>query len=266
LKDGELARRVAPPYPACRAEYFRDNIRQLYTRSKTEPPESALNKDYTDYFTKFGWRNGWIDPNLTMHTVPIKPDEGHVLARVIQLTTGFGPTRTEGDAELLRRLVTGDFIVRADADPAKLAAALERIFRKECELPVSLSVIEVEREVYVLSGKYEANPMPDRKKHQIEVFGFELTDRKTGGGGSGTLREMAHHIEDFIDSRVVIEAVTGAPRQVEWHYNYRSPFTEEQRAQDHNAEAVMKNIGLQTGLTARLEKRKIKVMVVKKAD
>jgi hypothetical protein len=81
--------------------------------------------------------------------------------------------------------------VRAGADAEKVAAALEKILRKECDLPVSLAVQEVERDVYVLSGKYEAKPLADRKKNQIEVYGFQLTDRTTGGGGSGTLQEMA---------------------------------------------------------------------------
>jgi hypothetical protein len=39
-----------------------------------------------------------------------------------------------------------------------------------------------------------------------------------------------------------------------------------ERAHDHDAEAVMKNITAQTGLTVNLEKRKIKVLVVKNAE
>lgn len=118
--------------------------------------------------------------------------------------------------------------------------------------------------VIILSGKYEAKPLPERKKDLIEIYGFELTDRTTGGGGSGNLQEMADHIEGFIESRIVIGAVQGAPKEVEWHFNSRSPATAQQRAQDTDAESVMKNLTAQTGLTAKLEKRKIKILVVKK--
>jgi len=77
---------------------------------------------------------------------------------------------------------------------------------------------------------------------------------------------MADHVEAFIEVPIAIGEVTGAPKEVEWHFNYRSPFTAAERAQDIDAEAVMKNITAQTGLTVKLEKRKIKVLVVKKAE
>lgn len=267
LKDGELVRRVAPPYPGCRAEYFKDRIREFYKRNKLNlPAEEELKADNTNYFTKFGWKDGWPVDELTMQNTPVKPDEGVRLVQLIRMTTGFGHTRTEGDAGLLEEKVTGDFVVRAGADPAKVAAELEKILRKECSLNVALAVQEVERDVYILSGKYEAKPLVERKKDRIEIYGFELTDRTTGGGGSGTLQEMADHIEGFIESRVAIGEVQGAPKKVEWHFNYRSPFTAQQRAQDTDAEAVVKNITAQTGLTAKLEKRKIKVLTVKKGE
>ena len=266
LRDGELIRRIAPPYPECRAEYFKDQYREAYRRLKLDPPAEVLNKDYTDYYTKFGWKDGWPVDELSMHNTPVKPDVGVRLLQLIHMATGFGHTRTEGDAELLERKVTGDFVVRADADPAKVAAALEKILRKEWDLAVSLSVEDVERDVYTLSGKYEAKPLADRKKNFIEIYGFELTDRKTGGGGSGSLQRMADHIEGFCESRFAIGEVAGAPKEVEWHFNYRSSFTAVQRAQDTDPGSVMANIEAQTGLTAKLEKRKIKVLFVKKPE
>jgi RNA polymerase sigma factor (sigma-70 family) len=264
LKDGEVIRRVAPPYPACRAEYFRDEIRELFKRNKIDPPEAELNKDYTNYFVKFGWKDGWIVPHLRSMTTPVKPEEGVALLRVFDLTMKFPAIRVESDDDLLDRKVTGDFVVRAGADPVKVAAALETILRKECDLPVSLAVADAERDVYVLSGKYEAKPLPDRKESQIEVYGFELTDRNTGGGGSGSLQEMADHLEGWIEARIALDKIEGAPKRVEWHFNFRSPFTKEQHAEDKDPESVMKNIAAQTGLTVKLEKRKVKVLAVKK--
>ncbi len=266
LRDGELIRRIAPPYPACRAEYFNDLTRKVYKRSKIDPPAEALSRDYTDFFTKFGWKDDWPVDGLTMHNTPVKPEVGVKVVQLVHMATGFGHTRTEGDSGLSDAKVTGDFVVRADADPAKLAAALEKILRKECDLSVSLSVREVERDVYVLSGKYAAKPLEDREKDAIEIYGFELTDRKTGGGGSGTLRAMADHIEGFCESRIAIGEVAGAPKEVRWHFNYRSPFTALQRAQDTDVESVMGNIANQTGLTANREKRKIKVLFVEKPE
>jgi len=69
-----------------------------------------------------GWkdRNGWPVERLTMHNTPVKPDVGVRLVQLIRTTTGHGHTRVEGDAGLLEEKVTGDFVVRADADPAKV--------------------------------------------------------------------------------------------------------------------------------------------------
>jgi hypothetical protein len=181
------------------------------------------------------------------------------------MTTGFNTTRMDAWAVVLTRKVTGDFVVLADADPKGVAAALEKILRKECDLAVSLEVQEDERDVYVLSGKYEAKPLAKRKRNRIEVYAIELTDPKKGAGGSGSLQEMAEAIEDFIEVPLAIGEITGAPREVEWHINYRSPFTDSVRAQDRDAEVVMEKIAAQTGLTVKLEKRKIKVLVVKEA-
>jgi RNA polymerase sigma factor (sigma-70 family) len=266
LKDGELVRRVAPPYPECRAEYFKDRTREQYKRLKMDPPEKALNEDYTDYFTKFGWKDGWTAGALTSHVVPVKPAAGVQLSQLLQMTTGFQRTRLDADEQILETKVTGDWVVRAGADPEKLVAALETILQKECDLKVSLTIKDAEREVYVLSGKYESKPVPDRKKNQIELFARELGDRNTGGGGSGTLQEMADHAEGWIGVPIVLGKIEGAPKQVEWHYNFRSPFTKEQHAEDKDPTAVMTNVGTQTGLTVKLEKRTIKVLAVKTSD
>jgi len=266
LKDGEVLRRVPPPYPKCRAEYFRDLTRAAYKRSKLEVPEEEANRDYSDHFTKFGWADGWAVDRLRACIVPVEPEVGGTLLQVATMTTGFPHTRVEGDDALLEQKVTGDFVVRAGADPEKVAAALEKVLRKECERSVSLAIKEVERKAYVLSGKWDAKPLPDRKEHEIEVYGFELTDRAVGGGGTGDLATMVAHTEGFINVPIVLGKIEGAPKRVEWHYNARSPFTEAQRAQDTDPESVMRNLAAQTGLTVVSEKRAIKVLVVRKGE
>jgi hypothetical protein len=264
LKAGELVRRVAPPYPECRAEFFNDRIRAAYTRSKVEPPPDALKKDHTDHFTAFVWKDGWVSDRLSSHTVPVPPDKGVTLGRLIAMVSRYSRARLDAADETLETRVTGDWSVRADADPSKLAAALEKILQAECGLTVAVAVKEAERDVYVLSGKYTAKPLPERKENAVEVYARELTDRTTGGGGRGTLEELAASVEGWVEAPVILEKVEGAPKAVEWHFNFRSPFTAAEHAEDTDPEAVMKNIAAQTGLTAKREKRAIQVWTVAK--
>jgi RNA polymerase sigma factor (sigma-70 family) len=266
LKDGEVIRRVPPPYPECRAEYFRDMVRDSYKRAKTEPTPQAMNKDYSNYFTKLGWKDGWTVGQFLMQRVPVKPDEGVTLGSLVHMTTGFRHTRTAGAVELLDRKVTGDFIVLAGADPGNVVAALEKILRKDCNLPVALVVKEAERDVFVLSGKYEARPLADRQQNQIEVYASELTDRNFGGGGSGTMQEMADLVEAFVSAPIDVGEILESPNQVQWHFNFRSPFTAKENAEDTVSQAVMNNIAAQTGLSVKREKRKIKVLEVKSQE
>src|SRR5262249_28021862 len=143
------------------------------------------------------------------------------------------------------------------------AAALEKILRKECGVQLSLSVIEVKRNVYVLSGNYATKPLKDRPKDLVEIYASELTDRSIGGGGSGSLEELASNLEAFVVVPVILGDVSGSPRRVEWHFNARVPATDKQRMEDTNPESVMKHVTEQTGLTVRREVRKIAVLTIK---
>lgn len=265
LKEGELIRRIAPPYPACRAEFFRDRLRQAYNRSNEEVPEAAAKQDYSDYFTKLAWKDGWPVAKLTMQTVPVKPDEGVQLSQLLRMVTGFNAARTDGDGVLARK-VTGDFVIQAGADPERLAGALEKILRRECNVAVSIKVEEQEQVVYVFSGRYKARPLPDRKHNQVEIYAFQLGDRREGGGGTGSFAELADHLEGFIGQPVVLEDVADAPKVVEWHYNEGGRKIAGNRNPDRDADPVTENVAVQTGLRVGLETRKIKILVVKEVE
>jgi RNA polymerase sigma factor (sigma-70 family) len=267
LKDGEVVRRVAPPYPECRNEYFRNEVREWHLRIGDKLPEAEAKKDYTNQFVKFGWKGNWPAANPTVRMVGLEPDRGIDVGRLIEVATGLPDYRIEAapaaGTPVTREPVTGDWVVRVGAEPEKVAAALETILRGECGLNLALAVKEDERDVFVLSGKYAAKPLPG-SGNEIEIYARELTDRNGGGGGTGDLGLMAERVEDHIDFPIVLGRVEGAPKQVTWHYNYRLKATDEQRKEDRDPEAVMKNLTAQTGLTATKEKRKIKVLEVKK--
>jgi hypothetical protein len=203
----------------------------------------------------------------------VKPGTGVALARLLDMTAGVARTRLEGPAELLEAKVTGDFVVRDGATPDQVVGQLQAILTKECELPVSLTFKEVEEPVFVLSGKYEARPLDGREKHQLEVYAGHLIDPVTGGGGgSGDFAEFLGAVERHINRKVVADKIEGLPGRVSWHYNVRSPMIKDPArgidtyAEDTNPDAVLENVARQTGLVVKAEKRKVRVLVVGKAQ
>jgi hypothetical protein len=89
LSEGELVRRVAPPYAECRSEYFRDRVRRAYRRINKDFPEAEATRDYSDHFTRFAWKDGWSDGSLIMCRVSVDPNQGTPLGYVLQMVTGF---------------------------------------------------------------------------------------------------------------------------------------------------------------------------------
>ena len=51
---------------------------------------------------------------------------------------------------------------------------------------------------------------------------------------------------------------------IEWHYNARSPFTEQMRREDHDEALVLQHLHEQTGLTFTREKKPIRVLFVER--
>jgi RNA polymerase sigma factor (sigma-70 family) len=267
LTDGQMVRRIAPPYPDCRAEYFRDMIRQVYKQSKLEPNDEAVNRDYTNHFTKFGWKDGWMKDGHSAQRVPVKPEEGTSLDYVIDVTLGVPQTRIIGFEELKTYKVTGDFVVRVGADQDKLVEQLEKILREECKLPVKFSFKDVEEEVLVLSGKYKANPLNEAKPNLIEVFANFRGMADVGGGGTGSLKELTEALERHVSKPVLLGKIDGEPKKLEWHYQHRPMgFTEQQYNEDHDAGIILKNIATQTGLTVTTEKKNLRMLVIEKKE
>ncbi|MCI0642046.1 MAG: hypothetical protein L0Y70_23460 [Gemmataceae bacterium] len=257
LKEGEHVKRIATPYPACRTDYLADRFAR---------PAGAIAFD--DHFTVLRWKGDWAPAELAQHTLPVKQDEGVALSRLLNMTAGLSRIRLRGDDEVLEWKVTGDFVVRDGAAQDQIVAQLENLLNKECALAVTFRFKEVEDEVFVISGAYESKPLDGRGKNQIEIYAIHLTDRSTGGGGSGVFAEFLAHVEGHVNRRVLAGKIEGLPKSVSWHYNVRSPTLKDPnqgidtRAEDTNPQAVLANVAAQTGLVVNAEKRKVQVLEV----
>jgi RNA polymerase sigma factor (sigma-70 family) len=257
LKDGEVLRRVAPPYPASRVDWWTD-----YFKGRASP-------DTEKRFAVFRYGDGRMEVGGAQ--MPVDPAVGVPLSDLLTMAA-FPAQMVEGDDELLTAKVTGDFVLRAGADPAKVAAALGKVLR-DAGVPAKLTVRDEEREVIVLKGKWASKPLDGNPKNHVELYSRALVEppNGAGGGGTGTFSAFVGHLQRFINQRVVSE-VAEAPRgEVSWRGNVRSPIVRDEAtgqdtyAEDTAAGPVLVNVAAQTGLTFAVEKRKVPVLFVEKA-
>ncbi len=265
LADGQVVRRVPPPYPAGRTRFLTDRYGPKGTSNGSIPLDR--------HHLSLRWRGDWPTDAGSIR-LPVDPAVGLPLGTFLELTAGV-PAFEQRVAPALRdRHVTGEFVVRGGAGLAEVVAALGPILRDECGLAVVLSVEPVEQEVYVVAGKYDPRPLGGRKPGQIDVFDDYRPARGVAdgaGGGSGTLAEFVAHLGGHIDRSLRYEVTGPVPKTVEWRYQARSltrfdPANGvDNRADDRDPDVVLPNVGVQTGLTFTKQKRVVPVLVAKPA-
>ena len=258
LKAGEVVKRVPPPYPASRADFWKDYYKG-----------SPHARDTDKWFTVFRYADGKVQGGPVQ--MPVKPEEGVALSVLLGMCD-FPAQTVEGDDDLLAAKVTGDFVLRAGADPAKVAAALGKLLQ-DIGVPATLTVRDEEREVIVLKGKWASKPLDGKPKDHVELYSRTLIERPGGGhagGGSGTLAAFVGHLQNFVNQRVVNEVEAAPKGEVSWRLNVRSPMVknpatgEDTYAEDTAAGPVLLNVCAQTGLTFVVEKRKVPVLTVRR--
>ncbi|MBX9583731.1 MAG: TIGR03435 family protein, partial [Gemmataceae bacterium] len=261
LKDGEVLKRVPPPYPAARAEYLKAEL----LGGIPVGPGDRLDH----WHALFRWADGRLYGEASVCGRPGKPAAVALQELLTRLVPDLLPNEIEGDEELLRAVgVDGDFVVRHGADPAKVAARLGEILRTELKLPVKVGVREAEREVAVAVGPLKVEPLAGRPKDRVEVYGAEPADPKRGRAvRTGTVAEFLRDLSRFTGMRVVAGAGLDPKARLSWRENVRlpapdadGPTRERMWAEDHDPAAVLRNVGDQTGLRFPAEKRKVRVL------
>jgi RNA polymerase sigma factor (sigma-70 family) len=250
LPEGEVLKRVAPPFPPFRLEYYTQEYRD---QAKLIPRGPTV--------MTFRWKDGKLT-NWSM-TFSGTNDDGVTLSALAEWLTGIYPQEIEGDEGLQRESINGDWVVREGTPAEKVIPRLEEILRRDCKLPIKLALRDVERKVVVAHGTYKHTPVPGYDKDDIQLYGKDLVPDSGAGGGSGTFQEFLQAAGAFMERRLVSE-VKGAPQKVGWRYHKRSPFTEQEAKEDTDPDGVLKHLSEQTGLTFKEENRKVRVLFVER--
>lgn len=245
LTEGEILKRIAPPFPACRA--VAHSVAQRHFSHPMPVPDVMCIR----------WRPGITRSGGGDHVGPAS------LSFIVDRLLGIAVERQEieGDPKLLNSPIDGDWIVREGVPVEKALPHLEEILRSQCKLPVKLKLDQVEREVIVVKGKYQFAPISDRDG--IRLYGRVLTERP-GGGGSGTFEKFVQNIGRFIHRRIVSEVASPPEGRLRWGFN--SPFPKVEGWNDRDQDSVLTHLSEQTGLVFVNEKRKVPIVFVDRAE
>jgi WD40 repeat protein len=241
LVDGQILRRVGPPFPPERTDYL------FYLRRGGRPdPESA---------EVFQW-DGRLHHWGSMRTNSLE----QVLGFVLKLRRG----EFDGPAELLNMRVPGDWIISQGASKTEELKALEKILADELKKPIHFTRREIEREVIVATGRHQFHPLGDLPNERAIHRGTESLPPNEGGGGSGSLREMLDWLGNRV-SRLVIDETESSNEMVQWSDHLARTMNEIASDTESGRDLLkrlLENVSKQTSLTFHQERRKVSVWLV----
>ncbi len=235
LKPEEVVKCVRPPYPEERTAF----------RSATLPPMPEKR-----WAQIYHWDGAELKPE--------RASSAGTLGYVAQQLTGLGKAAFEGDRDLPRTPMAGDFILRKGAPIEQVVKQFEAIVRRQFDVQITLRVQDVEREVWVVRGTYKLTPPEGSEREQVEIYDRELGDPRRGGGGSGTFDGLLHAVGDKIGRHLVSE-VTDPPERVRWHLNH--PRVVYRKL---DPDKVLQRLTEQTGLTFERQTRRVRVLFVER--
>jgi hypothetical protein len=246
LKQGEVLKRIAPPYPACRIDYCKF--------LETSRPDSGMDFEASTMF--YRWNGESVE-----HWAVAPGVDGLTLITVLKCV-GVPWQEVEAAADLRSRKISGEFVVRTGATE-KAIPRLEQILRDDLHEPVRLTFRRVEREVIVVGGQYESRPRANRKKNQVDLYAVETNPDASAGGGSGTFEEFLAEVGGYIGQRIVNEVPKSPTTRISWFY-HNSTQVLPGADPNQEPEGVLKNVTAQTGLTFKRDKRTVRVLLVEK--
>jgi beta-lactamase regulating signal transducer with metallopeptidase domain len=250
LRPGESARCVAPAFLEVRKDFWRARHPGEYYPMFEHFPESAF----------FDWDGQKLHDRSTFVG-------DSRLGDLLNGTLGFQRQYVSGPAGLLQMTFVGDWIVRTGAPDEAIARDFEKILRAQFNHPIHLEFRNVNRDVYVVRGRYHLTPLPGQPAGGVQVFGKTVYPNVGyAGGGSGSFRSFLQLLITWIDTPIVDE-VASPPQLVRWKNNEDMTGPGERTSREKTREAhdpalVLPNITRQTGLQFSKETRPVRTLFV----
>ena len=252
LDRDEKLKHVPPPRP--------EGIRAYWKRARPGFANSP------DQFGAMTFR--WQDPDRLVNWSMTSADAGFQVQDLPRyLDMDIFPVEIEGDPDLRKTAVAGDWIYRVGTPAEQMVRALEIRLQRSLRKRITLKLRTVERDIVVVRGQYRPTPVTDRAKDEIEIYGKEIVRGGGGaGGGGGTYPVFLKWVGEWIERPVVSEVQPPPKNQLSWFYNARSLKSEQMSREDHDEPLVLQHLHEQTGLTFTRERKPIPILFIERAN
>jgi RNA polymerase sigma factor (sigma-70 family) len=215
LKDGEMTKRVQPPFISERLEYFNSTMMGFFTPAgSTTRPAKPPRISALDVPTSFvlSWDGFELKFQSSGSNAP------RSLASALLDVAGIWPQETDIPRDVLANDVLGDWVIRTGATTEqKLAAVCEAAIG-----PGNVFKLEpMEREALIVTGKLDYRPYSNARKLDVpnqmrQLFLYRNSERVQPSAVSvaQTQSEFLMKLGQMLDRPVVVEAELGDPRPV----------------------------------------------------
>jgi len=282
LKDDELVK-VIPraERPDCRREFERDylithdGVKAEHLEKRMEYSERS--KCYVFEIDSKGKRGHIWDLGAITQTPPGSPPKqlGLSFFELPYYVARIEPYEIDTDPRVRDGMYFDmpDIVVRSDAPKEKLIPALDKAFKEKLNTRFEVEWKEVEKEVWVVSGKLDFKPREWRKDGQVDVYSDEEVVDKTKQGmvqkgppiriGKGGVSALLKDLQYNLQTRVLwADGDPPVKPEFTWATHWREVQTKKEWQADRDPEKVLANVSEQTGLTFKKEKRKVPVLVL----
>jgi beta-lactamase regulating signal transducer with metallopeptidase domain len=204
LEEGEILKRIAPPFIPERMDYYKTDHEHQAELIPDGPDSMTFHWDrkLQNWGMAFGHRVGTLN---------------HVLNAVLQLKS----YEYEGPKELLDIDLPGDWIVRDTATEEQKLRALEQLMAKELGWKIRFNRREVERPVIVATGRFEFQPLPNERYAKDVQFYIDTLD-VTGGGTARSVAELLQRIGDRANMRIIDKTEPSGDMQIRYNLHRSS--------------------------------------------
>jgi hypothetical protein len=240
LEEGQVLKRIAPPFIPERETYYKTEHSQQASRIERPP----------DHFT-FHW-----DGELKRWGLGFGPGK-RPLKQVLNHNLNMNQNSYEGPDDLLEVDVPGDWIVRKDATEEQKLKALEAILAKEIGRTIRFVKRTVERKAIVATGNFKYYRLPEVQDDRwIHMFSGNYTAEDAGGGGTAdSVHEFVEEIGDRVNMPVIDRTQPSGEMQIPYR-NHRSGSLsriEDPVEKEKKVTQLLDNISRQTNLHFTIE-------------